>query len=207
MKRIFALLFSIALLLSLLPGCSLLAGTELADPDPGTEQPEDPEAEAEPEGSKAVTLVFAVEQDEGHTDLLEAAAQIANSKGYTLSTVEALGNPELQSRFIELARDAGEQAILIELADPSRAAEAVEAAGEMAVVFVNTAPDSSSVLGKRVIFVGNPEGEGELYLRLTGRTAMRAADNLIRGAAVDEETELKLSGHKISVPADGVLEP
>ena len=33
------------------------------------------------------------------------------------------------------------------------------------------------------------------------------ADNLIRGVATDEETELKLSGHKISIPADGVLEP
>ena len=177
MKRIFALLFSIALMLSLLPGCGLLAETELADPEPEAGQPEDAEAPPEPEGSKAVTLVFAYEQD------------------------------ELQNRFIGLAREAGEQAILIELADPARAAEAVEAAGEMAVVFVNTAPDSNSVLGKRAVFVGNPEGEGELYLRLTGRTAMRAADNLIRGVATDEETELKLSGHKISIPADGVLEP
>ena len=207
MKRIFALLFSIALMLSLLPGCGLLAETELADPEPEAGRPEDAEAPPEPEGSKAVTLVFAYEQDDGHTDLLEAASQIADSKGYTLSTVESLGNHELQNRFIGLAREAGEQAILIELADPARAAEAVEAAGEMAVVFVNTAPDSNSVLGKRAVFVGNPEGEGELYLRLTGRTAMRAADNLIRGVATDEETELKLSGHKISIPADGVLEP
>lgn len=205
MKRILALLFSIALMLSLLSGCDLLSGTELADPDPEIEHQE--ETEPEPIGSKAVTLIFAYAEDDGRTDLLEAATQIADAKGYTLSAVESLGNPELQNRFIELARDAGEQAILVELADPSRADDAVEAAGDMAVIFIDTAPDSNSVLGKRVIFVGNPDGEGELYLRLTGRTAMRAADNLIRDVAADEETELKLSGHKIHIPADGVLEP
>ena len=73
----------------------------------------------------------------------------------------------------------------------------------MAVVFVDVLPDSG--LSKRAIYVGNPEGDGVPYLRLTGRTAMLAADNLIRGEAANTETELKLSGHKITVPADGVL--
>ncbi len=188
-------------------GCGLISDITLAEPEPAP--PSVPEQEAppeEPEGSKALTLIFAHEMDDGRTDLLEAAEQIAEEKGYTLSTVTALGDPVLQERFIELARDAGEQAILIELADRSTASAAVQQAGEMAVIFIDTMPEDNSALSKHAIYVGNQEGEGELYLRLTGRTALRAADNLIRNEPADTETELKLSGHKIMIPADGMIE-
>ena len=201
MKRFPALLCACFCFL-LLTGCDFLSGIELAEPESEPEA-ETEEIEEEPEGPKALTLMFAHAIDEGRTGLLEAARQAAQEKGYTLSTVVSLGDPKLQSRFLQLARDAGEQAILLELADPAAAAAVLDDAGEMAVVFVDVLPDSG--LSKRAIYVGNPEGDGDPYLRLTGRTAMLAADNLIRGEAANTETELKLSGHKITVPADGVL--
>jgi len=203
MKRFPALLCACFCFL-LLTGCDFLSGIDLAEPEPEPEaETEEIKEEEEPEGSKALTLMFAHAIDEGRTGLLEAARQVAEEKGYTLSTVVSLGDPELQSRFLQLARDAGEQAILLELTDPAAAAAVLDDAGEMAVVFVDVLPDSG--LSKRAIYVGNPEGDGDSYLRLTGRTAMLAADNLIRGEAANAETELKLSGHKITVPADGVL--
>lgn len=201
MKRVTALLCAFFCIFQL-SGCDLFSDIELAEPLPEPPVEETPE---EPEGSKAVTLIFAHAIDDGRTALLEAAQQIADEKGYTLSSVATLGRTDLQERFIELARDAGEQVVLLELIDPADAAAAARQAGDMAVVFIDTAPDGNSALGKRSIYVGNPEGEGELYLRLTGRTAMGAADNLIRGEAADKDAELKLSGHRILVPADGVL--
>ena len=207
MKRLQALLCAFACMT--LTGCSLLdgldLGLDLAEPLPEPPAEEEELPEEEPEGSKALTLIFAHEIDENREDLLEAARQLADSKGYTLSAVETLGRPDLQQRFLVLARDAGEQAVLLELVDPAAASEAVQQAGEMAVIFVDVEPESSSALGRRAIYVGNSIGEGEPYLRLTGRTAVHAADNLIRGEAADTDTELKLSGHRITVPADGVL--
>lgn len=202
MKRIFALLLAALFSMSL----AACGGEDdaPAPADPGAAAGE--EEPAEDEGSKAVTLIFADEIDDDRTDLLEAAEQIAESKGFTLSTVVSLGDSEKQNRFLELARDAGERVILIELADPDGAAEVVDLAGEMAVVFVDTVPSDSAALSKMAVYVGNPEGAGESYLRLTGRTAMRAALNLISGADVAEETELKVSGNQITVPADGVIE-
>lgn len=212
MKRMLAL-WCAFLCTVLLSGCDWITNFELAEPlpEPSAEEPAETSEEAgepeEPEGSKAITILFAHAADEesGRSALLEGARQFAESKGYALSSVETLGRPDLQSRFVEMARDAGEQAILVELIDPSDAEAVAELAGDMAVVFIDTAPESNSVLGKRVIYVGNSDGKGDLYLRLTGRTAMCAADNLLLGQAADQDTDLKLSGHKITVPADGVL--
>ncbi len=207
MKRVFALLCALFCIVQL-SGCEQVADLlkpDLANPLPEQSTEEEPEEPAEPEGSKAVTLVFAHAIDEGRAALLEAAQQIADAEGYTLSTVETLGRQDLQSRFVELARDAGEQVILIELISAEEGLEIARAAGDMAVVFLDVQPSSHSALGKRAIYVGNPEGGGESYLRLTGRTAMRAAHNLVMEEAADKDTELKLSGNKITVPADGVL--
>ena len=115
-------------------GADFLSGIELAEPESEPEA-ETEEIEEEPEGSKALTLMFAHAIDEGRTGLLEAARQAAQEKGYTLSTVVSLGDPKLQSRFLQLARDAGEQAILLELADPATAA-----AVPSAYTSINTIP-------------------------------------------------------------------
>ena len=117
-----------------------------------------------------------------------------------------MGNAELQTRFLQLAQEAGEQAVLIELFDPATAADVVRDAGEMAVIFLDTAPDGNSALRKKAFYVGSPDGEGDAYLRLTGRVAMQAADNLIRGVDAGEETDVRPSGHKFNIPSDGILE-
>ena len=208
MKRLIAMLCAC---LCLLTGCSLLEGIELAPPeepaaeggpDSAESAPEDG-AEAEPEGPKTFTLIFAEEPDEADAALLEAAQQTAEAAGYTLSSVVSLNDPELQSRFLKLASSAGERAVLLELIDPANAEDAIGDAGGMEIVFICKLPDSG--LDKHAIYVGNPEGAGDLYLRTTGQTAALAAMNLMTGASAAQDTGLKLSGHKITVPADGVI--
>lgn len=213
MKRIIAMLCAC---LFLLTGCSLLEGIELAPseepaagdgtaPDSAGAAPEGgTQPELEPEGPKTFTLIFAEEPDEEDAVLLEAAQQAAESAGYTLYSVTSLGDPELQSRFLKLASSAGERVVLLELVDPAEAEEAIGDAGGMDVVFIGKLPESG--LDKHAIYVGNPEGAGNLYLRATGQTAALAAVNLISGTPAAEETGLRLSGHKITVPADGVIE-
>jgi len=205
MKRLLALLGGFLFLLPL-TACSLFSELELPEPEPEAAAEEQPPEEAEPEGSKALTLIFAHEVDENRTALLESAQQTALEKGYTLSNVVTMGNAELQTRFLQLAQEAGEQAVLIELFDPATAADVVRDAGEMAVIFLDTAPDGNSALRKKAFYVGSPDGEGDAYLRLTGRVAMQAADNLIRGVDAGEETDVRPSGHKFNIPSDGILE-
>lgn len=205
MKRMIAMLCAC---LCLLTGCSLLEGIELAPPEEPAAEGGDaanPEggADAEPEGPKTFTLIFAEEPDEADTALLEAAQQAAEAAGYTLSSITSLGDPELQSRFLKLASSAGERVVLLELIDPADAEDAIGDAGGMDVIFINKLPDSG--LDRNAIYVGNPEGAGDLYQRAVGQTAALAALNLIAGNPAAEETGLRLSGHKITVPADGVI--
>lgn len=212
MKRMIAIL---CVCLFLLTGCSLLEGIELAPPEEPTAEgeaaPDSAEATPgdgeqageEPEGPKTFTLIFAEEPDEGDAVLLEAAQQAAEGAGYTLTTVTSLGDPELQSRFLKLAGSAGERVVLLELIDTAEVEEAIGDAGGMDVIFIGKLPESG--LDKHAIYVGNPEGAGDLYLRMTGQTAALAAVNLVSGVPAAEETGLRLSGHKITVPADGVI--
>lgn len=210
MKRMIVML---CVCIFLLTGCSLLEGVELAPPEaPAAEDgggsdtagaaPED-SAEAEPEGPKTFTLIFAEEPDEADAVLLEAAQQAAAAAGYTLSSVTSLGDPELQSRFLKLAGSAGERVVLLELVDSAETEEAIGDAGGMDVIFIGKLPDSG--LDRHAIYVGNPEGAGDSYHRAAGRTAALAAVNFIAGASAAQDTGLRLSGNKITVPADGVI--
>ncbi len=65
-------------------------------------------------------------------------------------------------QFIESAKNAGDDAVLINLVDAATAQQCIEAAGDMKVVFVNRAPSDTSVLeaGKSVAVVSNENTSG-----------------------------------------------
>lgn len=84
----------------------------------------------------------------------DAAASIGN---INLSTQDANNDPAKVLEFIEAARNAGEDAVIINLVDAETGAECIEAAGDMKVVFVNRCPSDASVLNERAVYVGSNE--------------------------------------------------
>lgn len=93
------------------------------------------------------------------TQLEEDCEEAAAANGYTLHTVSAGNDAEEQLEQIREARESGESAFLINLVDPSRADEAIEAAGNRKVVFINRMPTDTSVLDKTHVYVGTEETE------------------------------------------------
>jgi ABC-type sugar transport system substrate-binding protein len=109
-----------------------------------------------------MTLIMAV-RDQFLSELEEAAKEAAAEAGINLTTQDANLDTSKMLQYIESARNAGEKAIIINVVDPSTCAQAVEAAGDMKVVFVNRYPTDPSVLNENVVYVGSDEWESGSY--------------------------------------------
>lgn len=179
-------------------GCD--SGPEIAPAKPmlpSTEQ------EEEEELSTTLTLVLAGPVEEERADLVDAAQKEAESQGYTLSVVQS-DKAEMQLRYLSLAREAGDRALLVELADREAAAEFVDTANNIPLIFIQAAPDDD-VLSNKAVYVGNPAGLGTAYFRAEGKVCVRAAINMINGNDPAAETGLRRTGNKVTLPSDGMI--
>ncbi len=103
--------------------------------------------------------LFLSREDEWLLRLKDECTGAASEYGYTLSVVSAEDDADKQLQQIKKARTSGESAFLINLVDPSRADEVIEAAGNRKVVFVNRMPEDESVLDSTHVYVGSEESE------------------------------------------------
>lgn len=103
-----------------------------------------------------LTIVMS-QRDEWLSTLDAAAKAAADEMGYSLNSLDAQSDANKQIQFVETARNNGEKAIIVNLVDPNTAADIVEAAGDMKVVFVNRLPADTSILNENVVYVGSDE--------------------------------------------------
>lgn len=103
-----------------------------------------------------ITLVMS-ERDEWLSEMEGAALAEAKELGVNLTTVDAQSDTSKMLQFIETAKNDGQKAIIVNMVDPETAAQCVEAAGDMYVVFVNRYPADISVLNEKVVYVGSDE--------------------------------------------------
>ena len=164
-KRVLAAIIAGVFVLGTLAGCGgkkeeapAASGTEEAAPAGEEKSPEaeSPEAEVESGDVGKITMIMAL-RDEFLSTLESGAKEIAVELGVELNTVDAQSDASKMIQFIETARNNGEKAIIINMVDPETAAQCVEAAGDMKVVFVNRFPSDDSVLGDNVVYVGSDE--------------------------------------------------
>jgi len=103
-----------------------------------------------------ITMILAL-RDEFLSTLESGAQEAAAELGVTLNTVDAQSDTSKMIQFIETAKNDGQKAIIVNMVDPETAAQCVEAAGDMKVVFVNRYPSDPSVLNENVVYVGSDE--------------------------------------------------
>lgn len=129
----------------------------------------------------SMTLIMSL-RDEFLSTLEAGAKSAADELGVKLSTQDAQNDTGKMIQFIEAARNAGDDAVLVNLVDAETAQQCIEAAGDMKVVFVNRVPADSSVLeaGKSAAVVSdeNQSGgyQGEFlanYFKEQGKTDVR----------------------------------
>ena len=142
-KKIMSLLLAGVLSVTLLAGCGGNSKEETSDQGASAEKPK-------------LTLVMS-QRDEWLGTLEAAAKQAAEDMGYSLNSLDSQSDVNKQIQFVETARNNGEKAIIVNLVDLNIAADIVEAAGDMKVVFVNRPPADTSILNENVVYVGSNE--------------------------------------------------
>lgn len=129
----------------------------------------------------SMTLIMSL-RDEFLSTLEAGSKAAADELGVTLSSQDAQNDTGELIQFIESARNAGDDAVLVNLVDAETAQQCIEAAGDMKVVFVNRVPADTSVLeaGKSAAVVSdeNTSGyyQGEFlanYFKAQGKTEIK----------------------------------
>lgn len=104
------------------------------------------------------TMTFVVShKDEYLGSLDQGVKSAANAKGIEIKTVECSDDMDKQIEYVRAADAAGENVVMVVMADDTRADEIIEAAGDMKVVFVNRIPQDTSLLDADHVYVGSDE--------------------------------------------------
>ena len=140
-KKIIAGILTGVLALGMLTGCG--GGSESASSSggssEGTEQEAASDSEGGAEGGASVTLIMS-SRDEFLSTLEAGALSAAEEAGISLTTQDAQNDQSKLLQYVETAKNNGNDAVIINLVDADAANAAVEAAGDMKVVFVNRRP-------------------------------------------------------------------
>lgn len=153
-KRLLAGLMTTAMLAMTLAGCgSSSSSGEQTSAEGG-------EAASSGDGY-SMTLIMSL-RDEFLSTLEAGSKAAAEELGVTLSSQDAQNDTGKLIQFIESARNAGDDAVLVNLVDAETAQQCIEAAGDMKVVFVNRVPADTSVLeaGKSAAVVSDENTSG-----------------------------------------------
>lgn len=156
MKKLFAILLSCALVLALATACGGSSGGGSSSGGSSGGGDSAGGGNSSGDGNKNITLVLS-QRDEWLSTLVDAAEAAATAKGYKMNTVDCISDASKAIQFVEAARNAGEEAVIVNLVDPSQATAVLEAAGNMKVVFVNRTPEDMGVLNENVVYVGSDE--------------------------------------------------
>lgn len=113
-------------------------------------------AEATTDGEYEITFILSLRDE--FLSALEAGANDNCPAGVKLTTQDAQNDAAKQQQMIESARNAENDAIIINLVDPASAASMLESAGDTPVVFVNRYPTDDSILeAGKCVYVGSDE--------------------------------------------------
>ncbi len=163
-KKVFAAILAGVLTVGMLTGCgggdsqSSSSGTAA-----GSEAADSGDSGSSSEGSgKNVTLIMS-SRDEFLSTLEAGALSAAEEAGISLTTQDAQNDQSKLLQYVETAKNNGDAAVIINLVDADAADAAVEAAGDMKVVFVNRRPSDVNILNENVVYVGSDEMQSGGY--------------------------------------------
>lgn len=202
-KRLLAALMASAMMVSMLAGCG---GTTDTAPEGGES------AEGGSDDGYSVTLIMSL-RDEFLSTLEAGSKAAADELGVSLASQDAQNDTGKLIQFIESARNAGDDAVLVNLVDAETAQQCIEAAGDMKVVFVNRVPADTSVLeaGKSAAVVSDENQSGGYqgqflvdYFKAKGQTDVRYI--MLQGTLGLVHTEQR-SASVIQAMKDGGLNP
>lgn len=156
-----ALLLALALLL-----CACAANTSAAQSSAEPAQVSADAEQAKPAEAKAkgysVTFVLN-NRDEFTNTLAEGMERKAEELGVNLSMQDAQNDTSRIIQFVETAKNADEDAVVVFPIDSETIPTIIETAGDMPIVFVNRAPKDLTYLSGSSAYVGSEESEAGYF--------------------------------------------
>ncbi len=168
-KRMFTMLMAACLTSSMvLSGCgndgaSSEAETKEAEETQAAEKSEEAEA-TEEAGADGYSITFVLNnRDEFTNTLADGMAERAKELNVNLSMQDAANDTSKLLQFVETAKNAEEDAVVVFAIDSETIPTIIDSAGDMPVVFVNRAPEDLSCLTGQTAYVGSQEWEAGYF--------------------------------------------
>lgn len=157
MRKILAMLLACGMLCGMLAGCGSSGDSGSSTGDSGSTADSGAAASGSSGDGYSMTLIMSL-RDEFLSSLESGAKAAADKVGVSLASQDAQNDTSKLIQYIEAARAAGDDAVLVNLVDAETAQQCIEAAGDMKIVFVNRSPADTSILdGTNSAFVGSDE--------------------------------------------------
>lgn len=160
-KKVFAAILAGVLTVGMLTGCGGGDSQSSSSSTAAADTADDSGSSSEGSG-KNVTLIMS-SRDEFLSTLEAGALSAAEDAGINLTTQDAQNDQSKLLQYVETAKNNGDAAVIINLVDADAADAAVEAAGDMKVVFVNRRPSDVGILNENVVYVGSDEMQSGGY--------------------------------------------
>ena len=209
MRKILAMLLACGMLCGMLAGCGSSGDSGSSSTGDSGSTADSGAAASGSSGSESLTLIMS-QRDEWLSEMESAAVAAAKELGVNLTTQDANSDTSKMLQYIETAKNAGEKAIIINMVDPATAAQCIESAGDMKVVFVNRYPTDPSVLNENAVYVGSDEMtsgkfQGEFladYFKAQGKTDIKYI--LLNGILGQTSTENRTLSVKKALEDGGI---
>lgn len=159
-KKVIASILTGVLALGMLTGCG--GGSSSTSGSASAETEDASDSSGGSSDGASVTLIMS-SRDEFLSTLEAGALSAAEEAGISLTTQDAQNDQSKLLQYVETAKNNGDSAVIINLVDADAADAAVEAAGDMKVVFVNRRPSDTGILNENVVYVGSDEMQSGGY--------------------------------------------
>ena len=114
------------------------------------------------DGSYSMTFIMPT-RNEFNTSMEDGMMTYCKENGISLTSQDANQDSSKLIQYVETAKNAGDDAVIILPIDSETIPQIVEAAGDMKVVIVNRPPADMSVFKDSVAFVGSKESDAGKY--------------------------------------------
>lgn len=172
--------------------------------------PESSETEEQIEEQDELILIVQ-RMNDTTTAMQDAAVAEAEGAGYCITTYDAWNNAEKQLKRVKRAAQENAKAILIDMVDSDNAQAILDAAGDIPVVFVNTAPTDMEILNaENAAYCGSDEAaagymQGEYlanYFMSLNKTQMQCI--LLKNEQDQDKQEKRTAGVRQALEDYGI---
>ena len=159
-KKLLALFMVTSLMFAV--GCGGSKKETTTDGGETTQSAKQSEEGEEKDGTYSMTFIMPT-RNEFNTSMEDGMISYCSENGISFTSQDANQDSSKLIQYVETAKNAGDDAVIVLPIDSETIPQIVEAAGDMKVIIVNRAPSDMSVFTGSVAYVGSKESDAGKY--------------------------------------------